>query len=73
VTRTRVPTPELPAPSVLSAFDSCDRCGSQAYVSVLLPTGQLFFCAHHYQQHEQTLRVLATSVCDERHRLAAVS
>jgi hypothetical protein len=58
---------------LLGPHDRCDRCGSQAYVSVRLSTGMLFFCAHHYQQYEARLRPLATSVQDERARLAAVS
>jgi hypothetical protein len=60
-------------PAFLLASERCDRCGSQAYVSVRLPSGRLFFCAHHYQQHQHALGVIATSVCDERDRLASVS
>jgi len=60
-------------PRLLSDRDRCDRCGSQAYVQVTLPTGQLLFCAHHFQQFEARLRPIATSVLDERDRLHAES
>ena len=33
---------------VLTANDRCDSCGSQAYVQVTGVTGDLMFCAHHY-------------------------
>jgi hypothetical protein len=61
------------SPGLLTLHDRCDRCGSQAYVLVSLATGRLLFCAHHYQEYEARLRPLATSVCDERERLHAVS
>jgi hypothetical protein len=69
------PLDTVPAPPVglLTFTDRCDRCGSQAYVRVDLATGRLLFCAHHYQEFEARLRPLATSVCDERERLHAVS
>ncbi len=60
-------------PRRLTDHDRCDRCGSQAYVQVSLPTGQLLFCAHHFQEFEARLRRIATSVLDERDRLYAVS
>ena len=65
--------PEQVASGILSAHDRCDRCGSQAYVSVILSGGQLHFCAHHYQQHELALEPIVVAVLDERHRLTAVS
>jgi hypothetical protein len=40
---------------------------------VVLPTGVLLFCAHHYQQYEAMLRPMATAVTDERDRLHANS
>lgn len=69
----QVHTTESSVTGVLSLTDRCDRCGSQAYVRVDFPTGRLLFCAHHYQEFESRLRPLATSVCDERERLHAVS
>ena len=32
----------------LNASDRCDSCGAQAYVWVNGVSGDLFFCAHHY-------------------------
>jgi len=61
------------APGFLTDHDRCDRCRSQAYVQVSLPTGQLLFCAHHYREFEARLRPIATAVLDERDRLDANS
>ena len=33
---------------VLNANNRCDSCGAQAYVQVFGVTGDLLFCAHHY-------------------------
>jgi hypothetical protein len=69
----RVDTSEIFFPRPMTAHDRCDRCGSQAYVHVALPTGVLMFCAHHYEQYEARLRPVAMSVTDERDRLHAGS
>lgn len=35
----------------LTVQDRCDAaCGSQAYVKVIGSTGELLFCAHHYNK-----------------------
>jgi hypothetical protein len=35
----------------LTATDRCDRCGTRAYVRVVLPSRlELLFCAHHHRQ-----------------------
>lgn len=60
-------------PGHLTEHDRCDRCGSQAYVRVDLVTGQLMFCAHHFQELEPRLRAVAIHVLDERDRLHAES
>ena len=70
---TRVDVTETFLPRHLTDCDCCDRCGSQAYVQVSLPTGPLLFCAHHYQEFEARLRPIATAVLDERDRLHAIS
>ena len=55
----------------LTALDLCDRCGSQAYVRVLLPnSGELLFCAHHGRQHAEALAKVAVDIQDETGRLA---
>jgi hypothetical protein len=55
----------------LSAADRCDRCGAQAYVRVVLPSGELLFCAHHAREHQGTIAAVATHVQDETDRLRA--
>jgi hypothetical protein len=54
----------------LSAVDRCDRCGAQAYVRVLLPSGlELLFCAHHNREHARALAQIAVEIQDETRRL----
>ncbi|KSW28661.1 hypothetical protein [Cellulomonas sp. B6] len=55
----------------LSAADRCDRCGAQAYVRVVLPVGELLFCAHHAREHAPKFAAVATHVQDETDRLLA--
>ena len=55
----------------LTAADRCDRCGSRAYVRVLLPNGlELLFCAHHHRQYASALTKIAVEIHDETRRLA---
>lgn len=58
-------------PRHLSDGDRCDRCGSQAYVQVGLPAGELLFCAHHFREVEPGIRPVATALFDDRDRLLA--
>ena len=54
----------------LSALDTCDRCGAQAYVRVLLANnGELTFCAHHGRKHATALAEVAVDIQDESNRL----
>ncbi|RPF20857.1 hypothetical protein EDD34_1464 [Myceligenerans xiligouense] len=55
----------------LTAADRCDRCGAQAYVRVVLPTGELLFCGHHARAHQPAYAGVATYVQDETDRLLA--
>ena len=55
----------------LTAVDRCDRCGAQAYVRALLPSGlELLFCAHHNRQYTSALTKIAVDIHDETDRLA---
>ncbi len=54
-----------PAPSTLTAADRCDRCGAQAYVRVVLASGDLLFCGHHAKAYEDKLRESAVEWVDE--------
>lgn len=53
----------------LTAADRCDRCGAQAYVRVVLPAGELLFCAHHARRHASAFQEVAVEVHDETARL----
>jgi len=55
--------------SSLTAQDTCDSCGAQAYVRVTLEFGELLFCGHHASKHRDSLgdRVLVWH--DETDRL----
>lgn len=55
--------------SPLTAADRCDRCGAQAYVRVVLPSGELLFCAHHARRHSEAFADVAVLVQDETDRL----
>ena len=55
------------APITLTALDRCDRCGAQASIRVILPTGgELLFCGHHGRQHQDRLEALAAVIHDTR-------
>jgi len=52
--------------------DRCDRCGSRAYVRVLLPAGgELLFCAHDARHHIPVWREQQLPFQDRRHLLVA--
>lgn len=53
----------------LTAADRCDRCGAQARVRAILPSGDLLFCAHHAQQYETQLKTAAVQIIDQRSQL----
>jgi len=53
------------APPSLEASDRCDRCGARAYIRVVLPGGELLFCAHHGRTHREALQQQALHVQDE--------
>lgn len=60
---------------VLTARDRCDQCAAQAYVQVRGVTGELLFCAHHYNRimdnavgYDKMMK-FAYQILDERERL----
>ena len=53
----------------LTAMDLCDRCSAQAYVRVILPAGELLFCAHHGREYTPRLLELEATILDETIRL----
>lgn len=66
---TQTETPEV-VERTLTTADRCDRCNSQAYVCVTMPsTLDLFFCLHHFRKHETKLRSQALFILDESEKL----
>lgn len=50
----------------LTGRDRCDRCGAQAFVRAVLPSGgELLFCHHHARVHAERLRAVAVALVDE--------
>ena len=54
-----------PSAPTLTAADRCDRCGAQAFVRVVLSSGDLLFCAHHAKAYEDKLTATAVDWVDE--------
>jgi len=59
----------------LDTSHRCDVCGSQAYVQALGTSGDLLFCAHHYQdilsneKAQEAMTKFAYQIIDEREQL----
>ena len=59
----------------LDSSHRCDVCGSQAYVQTLGVTGELLFCAHHYdkimrnEKAQEAMTRFAYQIIDEREQL----
>ncbi|MCI2958689.1 hypothetical protein MN032_13385 [Agromyces atrinae] len=60
---------ELETPHELTALDRCDSCGAQAYIRVVVNSGELLFCAHHGRKYQEKLSQIAHSWHDESARL----
>jgi len=60
---------------ILNSSDRCDSCGSQAYVKVTGVSGDLTFCAHHYNKimssvsGREAMEKFAYETVDERDSL----
>lgn len=57
----------------LTNADRCDRCGAQAFVRVVLNSGELLFCAHHGRKHADAFREVAVEIHDESDKLHATT
>jgi hypothetical protein len=57
---------ELPA---LTDADRCDICGAQAFIRVVLSTGDLVFCGHHGTANKDKLKPIAITWQDETGKL----
>ncbi|KQQ00573.1 hypothetical protein GRS96_11820 [Rathayibacter sp. VKM Ac-2803] len=60
---------ELAGAHQLSAADRCDSCGAQAYIRVVVNSGELLFCSHHGKKYQEKLSSIAQSWHDESARL----
>lgn len=50
----------------------CESCIQVAQVRVTMHSGtQLYFCGHHYRNHEEALEDQALAIEDERHLVGA--
>jgi len=60
--------PETPT---LTKKDRCDAkgCPAQAFVIVQFVTGSLYFCSHHFNEHETGLFDTAVNIIDERDQI----
>jgi len=60
---------------ILDTSHRCDVCGSQAYVQTIGTSGDLLFCAHHYQgivdneKAQEAMTQFAYQIIDERGQL----
>lgn len=45
--------------------EQCDVCIAQAFYMISFDSGILFFCRHHYMEHEDKLFDVATDIIDE--------
>ena len=55
----------------LALVDRCDRCGAQAFVRAILPSGrELLFCGHHAKEYSGGLKSAAASIHDETARIS---
>jgi hypothetical protein len=62
--------------NTLTHADRCDRCGSRAYVVTVIvwsPTnngsGELFWCRHHWLEHQEAISHLVAVLIDETAQL----
>lgn len=58
------------AVKALTAADRCDVCGAQAFIRVVLTTGDLVFCGHHGQANKEKLKPIAINWQDETDKLS---
>jgi len=50
----------------ITTLNRCDRCNSQAWVIVKGINGELMFCSHHFNKHEEKLYDWAYDIVDDR-------
>ncbi|WP_368502478.1 hypothetical protein [Actinomyces sp.] len=65
------PTPTSHTERPLTTADRCDACGAQAYLRVVLASGELLFCAHHGRAHRGALEQQSLFIQDESAQLSS--
>ena len=50
---------------VIQPQDRCDRCIAKAFYMVVFNRGDLYFCAHHFREHEDSFIETALDIYDE--------
>ncbi|WP_216666326.1 DUF7455 domain-containing protein [Actinomyces faecalis] len=63
------PTPSQTNERPLTTADRCDVCGAQAFIRVVLVSGELLFCGHHGHAHMSALEKQALFIQDETSQL----
>lgn len=48
-----------------TALEQCDLCTSQSYFMMVLESGNLFFCNHHFKKNEAVIFEKALDIVDE--------
>lgn len=62
-------TTALEARNETSIFPQCDVCPAQSYYQAKLPTGELFFCRHHFNKYEEKLIEIASEINENEEQL----
>jgi len=55
--------------TALTPADRCDVCGAQAFIRVVLASGDLVFCAHHGMANQEKLKPIAILWQDETDKI----
>lgn len=50
---------------VIQDMDRCDRCIQKAVFMVVFNSGDLYFCGHHFREHEDAFMNEALDIYDE--------
>ena len=51
--------------TIIKPQDKCDRCIQKAVYMVVFNNGDLYFCRHHFQKHEDTFINTALDIYDD--------
>jgi hypothetical protein len=57
--------------SEIISRNRCDRCIAMACYMTVFDSGDLYFCSHHFLEHEEVIRENAYYVIDESTEISA--